>query len=165
MSRVYVGTYAKYNDGNLAGEWMDLEDYADKDEFLSACTELHKDEADPELMFQDFEDAPEGMVTESSIDPALWDWLALDEHERKVVEAYRGYVDQSATNEQALEAYRGKYESAADYAEEHWSESGELKKVPEAVRYHIDWKGVARDMCDNGQNFVEVAYHEVYVFN
>jgi antirestriction protein len=165
MSRVYVGTYAKYNEGNLAGEWLDLEDYTDKDEFIAACLDLHKNETDPEMMFQDWEDVPDGMVTECSIDPDLWDWLALDEDDRKVVQAYRDYVDQSATNEQALEAYMGKYESAADYAEEHWSESGELNKVPEAVRYHIDWEGVARDMRDNGQNFVEVGYHEVYVFN
>jgi antirestriction protein len=165
MTRVYVGTYAKYIDGNLAGEWLDLEDYADKDDFIAACLELHKDEADPELMFQDWEEAPEGMVTESSIDPGLWGWLALGEYERNVVEAYRGYVDQSATIEQALEAYGGKYESAADYAEEHWSQSGELEKVPEAVRYHIDWEGVSRDMRDNGQNFVEVGYQEVFVFN
>ena len=32
--RVYVGTYAKYNGGSLEGKWLDLEDYADKDEFL-----------------------------------------------------------------------------------------------------------------------------------
>src|SRR5690349_16831915 len=53
--RVYVGTYAKYNNGSIAGAWLDLEDYADKDSFLAACAELHKDEDDPEFMFQDFE--------------------------------------------------------------------------------------------------------------
>ncbi len=51
--RVYVGTYAKYNDGNLFGKWFDLEDYTDLDEFYEACADLHADEEDPELMFQD----------------------------------------------------------------------------------------------------------------
>ncbi|HMP91047.1 MAG TPA: antirestriction protein ArdA, partial [Kiritimatiellia bacterium] len=55
--RVYVGTYAKYNDGSIAGEWIDLEGH-DADSFRDACLELHKDEADPELMFQDFEGFP-----------------------------------------------------------------------------------------------------------
>ena len=33
-ARVYVGTYAKYNNGSLFGKWLDLSDYSDKDEFL-----------------------------------------------------------------------------------------------------------------------------------
>ena len=28
MPRIYVGTYAKYNAGSIAGQWLDLEDYA-----------------------------------------------------------------------------------------------------------------------------------------
>jgi hypothetical protein len=26
--RIYVGTYAKYNAGSIAGAWLDLDDYA-----------------------------------------------------------------------------------------------------------------------------------------
>ena len=43
-ARVYVGTYARYNNGSLFGKWLDLSDYSDKDEFLEACRELHKDD-------------------------------------------------------------------------------------------------------------------------
>lgn len=32
-ARVYVGTYARYNNGSLFGKWLDLSDYSDKDEF------------------------------------------------------------------------------------------------------------------------------------
>ena len=39
---VYVGTYGKYNNGSLFGAWLDLSDYADKEEFYEACRELHK---------------------------------------------------------------------------------------------------------------------------
>lgn len=28
-ARVYCGTYAKYNDGNLFGKWIDLDDFDD----------------------------------------------------------------------------------------------------------------------------------------
>ena len=52
---VYVGTYGKYNNGSLFGAWLDLSDYADKEEFYEACRELHKDEEDAEFMFQDYE--------------------------------------------------------------------------------------------------------------
>ena len=51
---VYVGTYGKYNNGSLLGAWLDLSDYADKEEFYEACRELHKDEEDAEFMFQDY---------------------------------------------------------------------------------------------------------------
>ena len=50
-ARIYVGTYKKYNNGSLAGAWLDLSDYSDKEEFLNACHELHNNESDPEFMF------------------------------------------------------------------------------------------------------------------
>ena len=52
---VYVGTYAKYNNGSLSGAWLDLSEYSDKEEFYEACRELHGDEEDAEFMFQDWE--------------------------------------------------------------------------------------------------------------
>ena len=60
-AKVYVGTYAKYNNGSLSGAWLDLSDYSDKEEFYEACRELHKDEEDAEYMFQDWENVPEGL--------------------------------------------------------------------------------------------------------
>lgn len=50
-AKVYVGTYAKYNNGSLSGAWLDLSDYSDKEEFYEACRELHKDEEDAEYMY------------------------------------------------------------------------------------------------------------------
>lgn len=64
-ARVYVGTYNKYNSGSLFGKWLDLSDYSDKDEFMEACRELHKDDQDPEFMFQDYENIPEALISES----------------------------------------------------------------------------------------------------
>lgn len=51
---VYCGTYAKYNDGNLCGLWLDLSTFDGYDEFINFCKALHADEDDPELMFQDY---------------------------------------------------------------------------------------------------------------
>lgn len=36
--------------------------------FLAACAELHKDEHDPEFMFQDWEGIPAEMISESYIE-------------------------------------------------------------------------------------------------
>src|SRR5690606_41483633 len=32
---IYVGTYGKYNAGSIFGKWLNLSDYADKEEFRS----------------------------------------------------------------------------------------------------------------------------------
>ena len=53
--QIYVGTYKKYREGSIFGEWLQLSNYSDYDELLKAMKELHKDEADPEFMIQDFE--------------------------------------------------------------------------------------------------------------
>lgn len=64
-AQIYVGTYAKYNGGSIFGEWLILSDYYDKEEFYEACRQLHADENDPEFMFQDHENIPEGLIGES----------------------------------------------------------------------------------------------------
>lgn len=58
---VYIGTYKKYNEGNLDGKWLTLTDYKNFDDFISACHEVHKDEEDPEFMCQDESSMPDGI--------------------------------------------------------------------------------------------------------
>lgn len=62
---VYCGTYKKYNEGSIAGAWVRITDYANGEEVLKACAKLHKDEADPEFMFQDFENFPQWFYSET----------------------------------------------------------------------------------------------------
>lgn len=54
-AKVYCGTYGKYNNGDLSGEWISLDDFGDFEEFCKYIEELHKEEEDPEYMFQDSE--------------------------------------------------------------------------------------------------------------
>lgn len=152
--RVYVGTYHKYNCGSIAGEWLDIDDYADADEFYAACAELHKDEADPEYMFQDWEGFPEGMIGESYIDKEVFELAQLSDDDFELLTVYREDVNQDGTIEQARDDYLGTYDSADDYAEEFHTECGDLASVPESLRGYIDWEAVARDMRCSGVNFV-----------
>lgn len=162
--RVYVGTYSKYSDGSIEGKWLDLEDYSDKEAFLEACAELHADESDPELMFQDFEGIPEGMISESHIDDDLWDWINLDDDDKSLLAVYRDNIDTAGTLEDAREAFEGIYESAADWAESFIDECGMLESMPENLRGYFDYESYARDCGYDGMSFIEVSYHEVYVF-
>lgn len=139
-ARVYVGTYSKYNDGNLGGKWLDLGDYADRDEFLTACRELHKDESDPELMFQDYEGFPAHFYGESEISADLWDWLAMDESDRKLLDRYCDACgDRDATIEDARDHYAGTYASGADAAEQIAEDTGAVPKdFPSWIV--VDWE-------------------------
>ena len=60
-TRVYVGTYAKYNNGNIGGAWISLNDCNSYSDFLKKCATIHKDEKDLEFMIQDYENIPDGL--------------------------------------------------------------------------------------------------------
>lgn len=162
-ARVYVGTYAKYNSGSIAGAWLDLEKYSDAGEFICACAELHKDEVDPELMFQDYEGFPKGFYSESCIKSELWDWLELDESDRNLLAAYQDAVDEKGDIDDARDAFHGIHDSAADFAADWYEQTGDADKIPEMLRCHIDWESVARDFGYDGWRFHRTD-EGVYVF-
>ena len=149
-AQIYVGTYAKYNNGSLAGKWLIADDYSDHAEFIDACLELHSDESDPELMFQDYQGFPAAFYAESSISPQLWDWLQLSDDDREVVALYRDHIDSDESFETALERYQGCFESPADWAEQFADDTGILQAVPENLRYYFDFAAWARDCQLNG---------------
>jgi len=161
--RIYVGTYAKYNSGSIKGAWLDLEDYSDKGEFHAACAELHKDEEDPEFMFQDWEGIPEGMVSESHVDEEVFELAALSDQELELFTVYRSHVNQEGTFEEAQEAFMGTYSSPEDFAQEFTEETTDMGSIPEHLRSHIDWEGVARDLDHNGMTYVRHS-GETWVF-
>jgi antirestriction protein len=150
MSKIYVGTYGKYNAGSIKGAWLDLEDYNSKQEFIDACYKLHADENDPELMFQDWEDIPSSFISESSLDERTWEWLSLDEDERQTVSAYLDEVDQSSDVDSALEAFDGEHDSEEDWARDFWEQTGMSSQLPEFAQNYIDYQGFARDASMGG---------------
>lgn len=138
--RIYVGTYAKYNNGNISGAWLDLENYSSRDEFLEAARAIHADESDPELMFQDFEGFPRAWYSESSA-PAdvLWEWLELGDEERAAFGVYADNIGGDAEIEDFREAYQGSYESGAEFAEQTAIDCGDIpENLPSWIV--IDWE-------------------------
>lgn len=137
---IYVGTYAKYNNGSIEGKWLTLSNYADRDVFLNACRELHADEADPELMFQDFEGFPRAWYSESSAPgDILWEWLDLDDDERLAFGAYVDNIGDNATIENFRDAWQGQWDNGADFAQHIAEECGEIPKDLSAWII-IDWE-------------------------
>lgn len=163
MAKVYVGTYAKYNSGSLAGEWMDLEDYTDFGAFYDACLELHKDEVDPEFMYMDYEGFPESYYSESGLDNALWEWLELDEEDRVILELYRDNCGDGDID-QAREAFAGCDDSVEAWAEEQLDGLGELASIPSHLRYYFDFEKYARDLQLGGDIWTAEHEGKTYVF-
>ncbi len=65
------------------------------------------------------------------------------------------------------EGYRGSFDSLTDYVSEFVEDCyGEvLKSLPEFLRYHIDYEGIAHDMELSGDVFTVECDHKVHVFD
>ena len=57
--KIYVGTYGKYNNGDLSGKWISLP--TDEETLRNELRAVAGNEKDPEFMIQEFETAIEGM--------------------------------------------------------------------------------------------------------
>lgn len=152
-AKVYVGTYAKYNNGSLKGEWLSLSDYYDKDEFLEACKNLHSDEEDPEFMFQDWENIPECFISESNIDEELFEVIqeaeGLSGPAQNAFFAYLEHFGKYGSVQDFWEKYMGKFDSEADFAE-YVIDEIRLDELSDFARSYFDFEAYARDlfMCD-----------------
>jgi antirestriction protein len=157
---VYVGTYAKYNSGSIKGAWIKLEGHT-PETFHAACLELHSDESDPELMFQDFEGFPRAFYSESALSSSLWEWIDCNDAEQAIWEAFTecfGYSFEETTLSQALDAYVGDYNSTEHFAEEYASEHEDLNAIPLDLTACIDWQAVWNsalrfDFCEHNGCF------------
>lgn len=137
--KLYVSTYAKYNNGSLFGKWMGLEDYADHDDFIEACKELHSGELHPELMFQDFEGFPSEFYCECDARPVFEYKTALSDSGMSK-EAFDAGIECGLNLDAVADCYCGEYESEADYAEQLCEDCGDLQTIPDALRDCIDFQ-------------------------
>ena len=165
-AKIYVGTYHKYNCGSIEGAWVDVTNL-NETEFLEKCREIHKDEQDPEFMFQDWEcnHLLDSYVDEMGIDSEFWEIKEqLEKLEDSEIEALNCYV--KAGFDFDINEFRDRYfchiedyntnRAFGDYMLE---ELGELQQVPQHLRYYIDAEAYGRDLLIN--DFCE---HNGFVF-
>lgn len=153
-AKVYVGTYSKYNNASIYGEWLNLSDFSDKEDFLLACKKIHKDEEDPEFMFQDYENIPDCLISESYISEKVFEILnSLSDLDDKEIEAFEAYLnldfyDIEKTDIDELisnfkDAYIGEYEDEEDFAYEIVDSCYDL---PDFAKNYFDYTAFARDL-------------------
>ena len=153
-ARVFVSTYAKYSNGSSYGKWLDLSDYADKDEFLDACRKLHKDESDPEFMFQDWENIPEVLISEYEISETVFDLINKTENMPDTdMEAFTIWMEHYEYDIEKLDVYDilnrfydgycGEYDSEEDFAYDIVETCYDLS---EFAKTYFDYDAFARDL-------------------
>ena len=153
---IYVGTYGKYAASSIAGKWLKLDDYVDADAFIEACHELHSDESDPELMFQDFKNIPKKFVCESGIDfVSVYEWLNLSEQKKEIVALYWDQICDSTDADVILDSYHGSYDSEIDHAWECFENMiGALnEKSDEITQKLIDYFDIKKYQRDLSYDF------------
>ena len=157
-ARIYVGTYAKYNEGSILGKWMDISDYSGREEFYDACRELHNDEEDPELMFQDWENIPSPLIGESWLSGDIFEVVeAISNQSETWQEAFAVWLNYTGNDLSSVDIeylissfedeYQGQYRSEEDYAYEVVEQCYDL---PEFAKTYFNYEKFARDLfiCD-----------------
>ena len=157
---MYVSSYHRYNCGNLDGMWVDLTLCGDYDEFLQVCRLIVADEADPEFMFQDYENFPEAWYDEGSLSEDTFDriqeFAALDEDEQEAFEAYMDIrCDSEVTFEEFREAYCGKWDSEEEFTEQLVDDLGLLDEIPEHLRRFFDMEAYSEELFRYDYDFTD----------
>ena len=148
--RIYVSTYAKYNNGSLDGKWVELMKFDTYDEFVDYCRALHKDEKDPEFMVQDFENYPKkwyheaGLPTEEEFEK-IYEYYLMNDNEQ---DAYEAFVDYTGNDnvESFRDAYEGRFNSAEDFAYHMVDNIGWDGVGKENLEMYFDYDAFGRDM-------------------
>ena len=166
--KIYVGTYHKYNCGSIQGAWIDVTEL-DKDEFYSKCKELHKEEEDPEFMFQDWEaiDLLKDFISEGGTDKEFWELKEqikdLSNEQIEALTAYQnlfGTIDVSDFEDRYFGHFEGFFGDINSVFGQHMlEEMGELEQVPQHLRYYIDEEAYGRDLLIN-----DFSEYEGFVF-
>lgn len=146
---LYVGTYAKYNNGSIFGAWLDLTNYPDAEAFYKACAELHADEHDPEFMFQDFENFPESLYSENGNIDALYEYIDFLKSTHLSIEVVEAGIELGIPLDKIEEAYYGQFDSDADLAYEYVENTGLLQGVPETIANYFDYEAFGLDLASD----------------
>ena len=160
-ARIYVGTYAKYNNGSIFGKWFDLSDFSDKEGFYNACRELHSDEEDPELMFQDYENIPDSLIGESWLAPNIFEIIkAVSKLTKTYQEAFNVWCNYTSLNivsediDELITSfeddYMGAYEDEEYFA---YKLVEDCYDLPGFAKTYFDYEKFARDLFISDYRF------------
>ncbi|WP_439585166.1 antirestriction protein ArdA [Dyadobacter bucti] len=165
--RIYVGTYGQYNEGSLFGKWFDLSDFETLKDFLQDCFEFHRNKFDAELMFQDWENIPDFLISECSLHENAFAYFQatgeMDEDTAEAFEIYCNHINSWALNgyelEDQLECFRENYrgyfggamkDAKLEYTYQYVEETAMLSGMSAELERYFDYEAFARDLFLDG---------------
>ncbi len=151
--RVYIADLEAYNNGELKGEWLDLADYNDSEEFNDAVQDLLDGWGVEEYAIHDVENFPDGMYSEymgTSDFDEIYDMIELAKNNDLPLDVVMEVVSQY--DESAVEEYQGQYEDGEDFASQMIDDIGlESFNDPQYFVdiYPTDRRILAQEMADS----------------
>lgn len=145
---LYVGTYKKYNNGSLFGKWMYPADYDSLEDFLDACRKVHKDEKDPELMFQDCDNLPSSLYSEYGFSQEAFDYAKYIDENYSNSEAAEAYINLFNTwdEDDFDDRYVGQFDSNEDFAWDFIEQCGGIENGVSHPEDYFDYESFGRDL-------------------
>ena len=148
---IYVTDLAAYNEGNLVGEWVNIEG-EDADSIRDLISDLLEEwseeagEKREEYFISDYNDCPISLGEYESIERIAEVQEAIEKHGEAIIEAANSCgVDFDSIDDALI----GEYASEEDFADELFGELY-MHDVPESVRYYINYAAFARDIFIDG---------------
>lgn len=178
--KIYVGTYRKYNNGDLSGKWISLP--TDEETLRRELRAVAGEERDPEFMIQDFETAINGMepaeseniIELNNVMARLKD-LGITDDNSDAAKALSVMLKRGASFEEALnKVIDGEYTFyAIDESKFNREEAlgfelvelagGEENLDRDTLEMYFDYEGYGRDKIINGNlEKVDGGYIEIY---
>ncbi len=164
--RIYVASLSDYNAGRLHGVWIEVTDaetmHAEIDAMLKASPAGHAEE----WSIHDTEGFEPYRVGEN---PDLAELAQIADGVEEHGTLFTALLNHLGSNAQETidylgDNYAGAHERLEDWAQEFVEETTDMTGIPDVVRYHIDWEGVARDFDLNGDIFTLEVNGGVHVF-
>ena len=153
---LFCGTYGKYNSGNFNGMWVNVSTFDSYEDFRDFCLAIHADEEEPELMFQDGENIPDSLCSESMGEEEFNNLLKYcelcDEYNVLAVDDFLELYSPEDLD-RMTDAYAGVYDSKEDFARETVNECYDLDKMMGDLAYYFDYEAFARDLFINDYCF------------
>lgn len=130
--KIFVSTCHKYACGDASGEWIDLYNHSNLQDFEEAARAIHADEEDPELDFLDIDDSSNWPFRETKLSLNLIEqfifFINLPEDEQQQLADYMEYQEANSDNlaelkkwhQKAINDHVGQYSSWNDFI---WNEA------------------------------------------
>jgi hypothetical protein len=111
--------------------------------FASAFTHVVEDEADDAMDENGEMDAEDEEEDESAE-------VAFIDEDSELLQAYRENINEAGTLEEAESRFRGRAATEGNWVAEWFEATDQLESVPDLLRPHINWDGVARQLRVDG---------------